>query len=62
MGIGPVLNAFVAVTDMHGSGTFFDPRLTDTTQFPISAKSGSYNVSRDATGGPLVAPKGRLLS
>jgi hypothetical protein len=28
---------------MHGSGAFFDARLADKNQFPVSAKSGSYN-------------------
>src|SRR5215207_6181807 len=30
-------NAFVANIDMHGKGTFFDPRLNDATQFPVAA-------------------------
>src|SRR5215207_213939 len=37
-------NAFVANFDMHGSGTFFDPRLNDATQFPIAAANGFGNV------------------
>jgi hypothetical protein len=36
-------NAFVAVTEMHGSGTFFDARLSNPEQYPVSAKSGSGN-------------------
>jgi mono/diheme cytochrome c family protein len=36
-------NAYVAVTQMHGSGTFFDARFNDKQQFPVSAKSGSGN-------------------
>jgi len=40
----PYWNAYVAVTQMHGSGAFFDHRLADPTQFPVSAKSGSHNV------------------
>jgi len=39
-------NAFVANLEMHGSGTFFDPRLNNATQFPIAARSGEYNVRR----------------
>jgi hypothetical protein len=39
----PYWNAFVGVTEMHGSGTFFDARLGDRNQDPVSAKSGSYN-------------------
>ena len=37
-------NAYVAVTQMHGSGTFFDARLSDPTPYPVAAKSGSSNV------------------
>jgi hypothetical protein len=36
-------NAYVAVTQMHGSGSFFDARFNDKEQFPVSAKSGSGN-------------------
>jgi hypothetical protein len=31
------LDAFVAKLDMRGQGTFFDPRLDNTEQFPIAA-------------------------
>jgi hypothetical protein len=31
-------NAFVANLEMHGVGTFFDPRLDDASRFPIAAK------------------------
>jgi hypothetical protein len=37
-------NAFVAVLEMHGKGTFFDPRLNDALQFPIAARAGFGNV------------------
>jgi cytochrome c2 len=37
-------NAFVANLEMHGQGTFYDPRLNDATQFPIAAKAGFGNV------------------
>ena len=37
-------NAFVANLEMHGQGTFFDPRLNDAVKFPIAAKAGSANV------------------
>ena len=39
----PYWNAYVGVTEMHGSGTFFDQRLADKDQFPVSAKSGAGN-------------------
>jgi len=40
----PYWNAYVAATEMHGTGTFFDSRLADKTQFPVAAKSGSSNM------------------
>jgi len=40
----PYWNAWVAVTEMHGSGTFFDQRLSDRDQYPVSARSGSWNT------------------
>jgi hypothetical protein len=40
-------NAYVAVTQMHGKGTFFDPRLNDASQFPVAAKAGFGNVRND---------------
>jgi hypothetical protein len=40
----PYWNAYIGATEMHESGTFFDSRLENKTQFPISAKSGSYNT------------------
>jgi hypothetical protein len=36
-------NAYVATTQMYGKGTFFDPRMKDATQFPVTAKSGFSN-------------------
>lgn len=41
-------NAFVANLEMHGRGTYFDPRLADAQRFPIAAKAGFDNV-RHAT-------------
>jgi hypothetical protein len=37
-------NAYVANTQMHGKGTFFDPRLNDKGQFPVGARSGQGNM------------------
>jgi hypothetical protein len=37
-------NAFVANLEMHGKGTFYDPRLSDATQFPIAAANGFDDV------------------
>ena len=40
-------NAFVANLEMHGKGTFFDPRLNDPMRFPIAATNGFGNVRND---------------
>jgi hypothetical protein len=37
-------NAYVAATEMHGSGTFFDARFNNKEQYPVAAKSGSGNT------------------
>jgi len=37
-------NAFVANLEMHGNGTYFDPRLADSKRFPIAAKAKFYDV------------------
>jgi hypothetical protein len=36
-------NAFVANLVMHGKGTFYDPRLSDATRFPVAAMLGFAN-------------------
>jgi hypothetical protein len=41
-------NAFVANLEMHGRGTFYDPRLSNYAQFPVAAKAGSNDVRRDS--------------
>ncbi len=38
-------NAFVAVDELHGVGTFFDERFDDATQFPIAAAAKLGHVS-----------------
>jgi hypothetical protein len=40
-------NAFVAVLEMHGKGTFYDPRLKDATRFPVAAAAGFDNVRNE---------------
>jgi hypothetical protein len=37
-------NAFVANLEMHGQGTFFDPRLMDANKYPVAARAGLGNV------------------
>ena len=40
----PYWNAYVAATEMHGSGTFFDARFNDKTQYPVAARTGAGNT------------------
>jgi hypothetical protein len=47
-------NAFVANLEMHGKGTFFDPRLNDPIKFPVAARAGFFNVR---TTPDLITPK-----
>jgi hypothetical protein len=47
-------NAFVANLEMHGKGTFFDPRLKDAERFPVAARAGFDNVRNTPD---LVTPK-----
>lgn len=47
-------NAFVANIEMHGKGTFVDPRLDDPVQFPVAAKAGFGHIRNDPD---LVTPK-----
>jgi hypothetical protein len=47
-------NAFVANLEMHGKGTFYDPRLSDARQFPVAARAGFGSVRNDPD---LITPK-----
>jgi hypothetical protein len=47
-------NALVAVLEMQGKGTFYDPRLDDPSKFPVAAATGFGNVRHDPD---LVTPK-----
>ncbi len=47
-------NAFVAVLEMHGKGTFIDSRLNDPVKYPVAAAAGFGNVRNDPD---LVTPK-----
>jgi cytochrome c5 len=47
-------NAFVSNLEMHGKGTFYDPRLNDPQKFPIAAKNGFGNVRSTPD---LITPK-----
>lgn len=37
-------NAFVANLEMHGQGTFYDPRLNDAEKFPVAAAAGLGDI------------------
>jgi hypothetical protein len=50
----PYWNSFVANLEMHGSGTFFDPRLNDPVKFPIAAAHNLGNVRNEPD---LITPK-----
>src|SRR5262249_38022808 len=47
-------NAFVANLEMHGKGTFYDPRLNDRRKFPVATRAGFANVRSTPD---LVTPK-----
>jgi hypothetical protein len=47
-------NAFVANLEMHGKGTFFDPRLNDPVKFPVAARAGFFDVRSTPD---LITPK-----
>jgi hypothetical protein len=37
-------NAYVAVTQMYGQGTFYDPRLNDPRKYPLAVKNKRYDI------------------
>ena len=37
-------NAYVANTELRGKGTFYDPRLRDPKKYPVSARTGAWNI------------------
>ncbi|HEX2992885.1 MAG TPA: hypothetical protein VHO49_19515 [Anaerolineales bacterium] len=50
----PYWNAFVATIEMHGKGSFYDPRLNNAEQFPVAAANGFGNIRSTPD---LVTPK-----
>jgi hypothetical protein len=40
-------NAYVANTQMHGRGTFYDPRLDDADRFPVAARARLGHLSQE---------------
>jgi len=49
-------NAFVANLEMHGKGTFFDPRLDNASKFPIAARNHFGHIHTDPDD-DLISPK-----
>ena len=47
-------NAFVGNLEMHGKGTFSDPRLNNPEKYPIAVENGFYNVMHTPD---LITPK-----
>ena len=47
-------NSFVATLEMHGKGSFSDPRLNDPVKYPIAVENSFYNVVNTPD---LVTPK-----
>jgi hypothetical protein len=47
-------NAFVANIEMHGQGTFFDPRLGDRAKYPVAARAGFDDIRAPID---LITPK-----
>jgi len=43
----PYWNALVANLEMHGQGTFFDPRLDDPVKYPVAARNGFGHVQAE---------------
>ncbi len=37
-------NAYVANTQMHGKGTFYDPRMNDPAKYPIAVENKDWNI------------------
>ena len=50
----PHWNGLVANLEMHGKGTFYDPRLEDAAKFPIAAANGFGDVRAEPD---LITPK-----
>lgn len=50
----PYWNAYVAILQMHGKGSFYDPRLDNAEQFPLAAANGFGHIQNPVD---LVTPK-----
>jgi hypothetical protein len=54
-------NAYVAVTQMHGQGTFYDPRLFDQKKYPAGARVNEGNVRPAEDKGTAQARRAAVL-
>ena len=50
-------NAFVSNLEMHGSGTFYDPRLNDPAKYPIAVEQHSFDVRPDSPADDKITAK-----
>jgi hypothetical protein len=57
----PYWNAYVAQTQMHGLGHFFDPRLANKDQYPVAAKSAA-KATNSGAGATTRAPSDLITS
>jgi hypothetical protein len=53
-------NALVANIEMHGAGTFFDPRLDDPVKYPVAARAGFGNIRTDPDSDRITSKLGAL--
>jgi hypothetical protein len=53
-------NALVANIEMHGVGTFFDPRLNDPIKYPVAARAGFGNIRTDPDNDRITSKLGAL--
>ena len=47
-------NAYVANTELHGKGVFYDRRLSDARKYPVSARTGAWKMRNSPD---LITPK-----
>ena len=58
----PYWNAYVAQTQMHGLGHFFDARLANKDQYPVAAKSAAKSGAPNSGAGSSRAPSDLITS
>src|ERR1041385_4806519 len=58
----PYWNAYVAQTQMHGLGHFFDPRLANKDQYPVAAKSAAKAAAPNSGAGATTRAPSDLIT